>query len=121
MATGRKLTWRKSAGFTPSTLDGTESEKNAMPNDMANRACRTVAQMGCMAPEAHACAFSSQPMRGCGAETFTRRRWVSTPDVDARIFVTRLTGGSTSVRFFSQLRPAVTSANSGLQAEQVRA
>jgi hypothetical protein len=72
-------------------------------------------------PEAHACARSIQPTRGCGADTFTRRRWVSTPVVDARILVTRLTGGSTSVRSFSQLRPASTSANSGPHAEQVRA
>ena len=30
------------------TLNATDSEKNAMPNDMANRGCRTVAQMGCI-------------------------------------------------------------------------
>jgi purine-cytosine permease-like protein len=42
-----------------------------------------------------------------------RRRWVSTPVVDARIFATRLAGGSTSVRPFSQLRPASASASSG--------
>ena len=53
-----------SAGFTPSTLNATDSEKNAMPNDMANRGCRTVAQMGCIASEAHACAFSTHVMRG---------------------------------------------------------
>src|SRR3984893_17372099 len=121
MAEGRKLIWRRSAGFTPTTLKATDSAKNAMPNDMANRGCRTVLQMGCIAPEAQACARSTHVMRGWDADTFTRRRWVSTPVVDARMLLTRLTGGSTSVRSFSQLRPAFTSANSGPHTEQVRA
>src|SRR5271170_5796131 len=109
MAVGRKLTWRRSAGFTPSTLRPTDSEKNAMPNDMANLGCRTVPHTGCTADEIQACALSqrapSHEICGC-ADTFTRRRWVSTPVVDARILLTRPAGGSTSVRFFSQLRPA---------------
>src|SRR5258707_3483588 len=131
MAEGRKLIWRRSAGFTPSTFKATDSAKNAMPNDMANRGCRTVPHMGCIAAEAQACVRShheapkedapSRELLGCGANTFTRRRWVSTPVVDARILLTRLTGGSTSVRSFSQLRPASTSANSGPHAEQVPA
>src|SRR5882757_4921362 len=131
MAEGRKLTSRRSAGFTPSTLKATDSAKNAMPNDMANLGCRTVPQMGCIAPEAQPCIRShheapkedapSRELRGCGTDTFTRRRWVSTPVVDARMLLTRLTGGSTSVRSFSQLRPASTSANSGPHVEQVRA
>ena len=73
-----------------------------------------------VAAEAHACTRSSHETR-VGAYTFARRRWVSTPVVDARILMTRLTGGSTSVRSFSQLRPAVTSANSGPHTEQLRA
>src|SRR5271165_1218897 len=109
---------RRSAGFTPSTLRATDSEKNAMPKDMANRGCRTVAQKGCNASEAQACTRSSHV--GCCAATFTRRRWVSTPVVDARIFVTRLAGGSTSVRPFSQLRPASASASSGPHVRQIR-
>ena len=32
--------------MTPSTLNATDSAKNAMPNDMANRGCRTVSQIG---------------------------------------------------------------------------
>ena len=96
-----------------------------MPNDMANRGCRTVPQMGCTAPDAQACARSHhdglKEEAPCDVATFTRRRWVSTPVVDARILLTRPAGGSTSVRSFSQLRPASTSANSGPHTEQVRA
>src|SRR5580658_3510929 len=131
MAEGRKLMERRSAGFTPSTLKATDSEKNAMPNDMANRGCRTVPQTGSIAAETQACTRSHQDtpnleapnleVPSWDAGTFTRRRWVSTPVVDARMLLTRLTGGSTSVRSFSQLRPAVTSASSGPHAEQVRA
>src|ERR1700683_80218 len=131
---GRRLIERRSAGFTPSTLKATDSEKNAMPNDMANRGCRTVPQIGWAIsetqPEMWACARSHHEGRKdeapkeeapCEAGRFIRRRWVSPPVVDARILVTRLTGGSTSVRSFSQLRPAVTSANSGPHTEQIRA
>ncbi len=78
-----------------------------MPNDMAKRGWRTVAQIG---SSTEACTCSHHEIRGCGARAVTRRRWVSTPVVDARIFVTRLAGGSTSVRPFSQLRPASASA-----------
>ena len=34
-----------------------------MPNDMANRGWRTVAQMGCITPETHACTCSSHVTR----------------------------------------------------------
>src|SRR5208283_5366713 len=50
-----------------------------------------------------------------------RRRWVSTPVVDARILATRPAGGSTSVSPFSQLRPASASASSGPHDGQARA
>src|SRR5579872_651193 len=124
MSAGRRLSWRRSAGLTPSTLNATDSEKNAMPNDIANRGCRTVPQIGwtdfATQAEAHACARSQRETLA-GALTLTRRRWVSTPVVDARILLTRPAGGSTSVSSFSQLRPASTSANSGPQAEQLRA
>jgi len=73
-----------------------------MPNDMANRGCRTAAQIG---SRNEACQRSSHETRGWG-RAVARRRWVSTPVVDARILLTRLAGGSTSVRPFSQLRPA---------------
>src|SRR5271155_5318775 len=123
MAAGRKLTERRSAGLTPSTLKATDSEKNAMPNDMANRGCRTVPQTGWIAPEAQACTRSHpdglKEEAPCDTDTFTRRRWVSTPVVDARILLTRPAGGSTSVSSFSQLRPASTSASSGPHVEQL--
>src|SRR5579863_9467865 len=108
-------------GFTPATVRATDSAKNAMPNDMAKRGWRTVAQIGSSAPETEACTCSHHEIRGCGERAETRRRWVSTPVVDARIFVTRLAGGSTSVRPFSQLRPASASASSGPHALQLRA
>src|ERR1700685_3360001 len=92
-----------------------------MPNDMANLGCRTAAQIGCIWPESQACARSSHETPGCAADAWMRRRWVSTPVVDARILVTRLAGGSTSVRPFSQLRPASASASSGPHAEHNRA
>src|SRR5579863_5893607 len=106
-----------SAGFTPATVKPTDSAKKAMPNDMANRGCRTAAQIG---SRNEACRCSSHETRGW-ERAVTRRRWVSTPVVDARIFVTRLAGGSTSVRPFSQLRPASASASSGPHALQLRA
>src|SRR5712671_1274385 len=42
-------------GFYAEYAQGTDSAKNAMPNDMANLGCRTVPQMGCIAPEAQPC------------------------------------------------------------------
>ena len=93
--------------------------------------CQTTWRTAAAAPCPRSAACSPRPRLarvpsqvtrgGCDADTFTRRRWVSTPVVDARIFVTRLTGGSTSVRSFSQLRPASTSASSGPHTEQLRA
>src|ERR1700722_452574 len=111
----------RSAGFTPATVRPTDSAKNAMPNDMAKRGWRTVAQIGSLYPESEACKRSSHQMCGWVARAFTRRRWVSTPVVDARMLLTRLAGGSTSVRPFSQLWPAFASASSGPHALQVPA
>src|SRR5271169_1526078 len=121
MADGRRLIWRKSAGLTPATVRPTDSAKNAMPNDMAKRGWRTVAQIGSRYAKNDACTLSSRETLGWGARTVTRRRWVSTPVVDARMLLTRLAGGSTSVRPFSQLRPASASANSGPHALHTRA
>src|SRR5580693_7440935 len=92
-----------------------------MPNDMAKRGWRTAAQTGSSTdPNSVACTRSHQEMRGWREPAVARRRWVSTPVVDARMFVTRPAGGSTSVRPFSQLRPASASANSGPHAEHTR-
>src|ERR1051326_6123881 len=110
MAVGRRSIARISDGLTPATVRPTDSAKNAMPNDMAKRGWRTIAQTG---SRSEACTCSSQEMRGWGTGKVARRRWVSTPVVDARIFATSLAGGSTSVRPFSQLRPASASASSG--------
>src|SRR5580698_8732774 len=120
MAAGRRLTWRRSLGFTPATVRPTDSAKNAMPNDMAKRGWRTVIQIGSRYPDSEACTRSHHEICGWAAPAVTRRRWVSTPVVDARIFMTRLAGGSTSVRPFSQLRPASASANSGPHVRQTR-
>src|ERR1700722_18595543 len=124
MAAGRRLTCRRSVGFTPATVKPTDSEKNAMPNDIANLGCRTVAQIGCIWLDIQASiparTRSSHETFGCDPGAWIRKRWVSTPDVDARIFMTRPAGGSTSVRPFSQLRPASASANSGPHAEHTR-
>src|SRR5579862_1350936 len=107
-----------SAGFTPATVSPTDNAKNAMPNDMAKRGWRTVAQIG---SRIEACKRSSHEVRGWRAGAGAQRRWVSTPVVDARILGTRLAGGCTSVRPFSQLRPASASASSGPHARQPRA
>src|SRR5580704_14496863 len=109
----------RSAGFTPATVRPTDSAKNAMPNDMAKRGWRTVTQIGSRYPKSEACTRSSHETCGWLTRAFTRRRWVSTPVVDARIAVTRLAGGSTSVRPFSQPRPASASASSGPHAVQL--
>ena len=69
IAAGRKLIWRRSAGFTPATVRPTDSAKNAMPNDMAKRGWRTVAQIGSMYPDTEACTRSSHETRGWGART----------------------------------------------------
>src|SRR5215469_10080113 len=89
-----------------------------MPNDMAKRGCRTAAHIG---SRYKACTCSHHATRGCGARVIASSRWVSTPVVDARMFETRLAGGSTSVRPFSQVRPASASASSGPHVLQVLA
>src|SRR5258706_7480764 len=113
MAEGRKLIWRRSAGFTPSTLKATDSAKNAMPNDMANRGCRTVPQMGCIAPEAQAWARSIQPIRGCGGVTLTPTRLGVTPVVGVQEVFSPLTAGLASQRCLYQVRGASTFARRG--------
>src|SRR3984957_9767497 len=89
-----------------------------MPNDLAKRGWRTVAQIG---SNSEACTGAHQEMRGGRERAVTRRRWVSTPVVDARMLLTRLAGGSTSVRPFSQLRPASASASCGPRSLQTLA
>src|ERR1700716_2018059 len=113
MAAGRKVTWRKSEGFTPDTLKATDNEKKAMPNDMANLGCRTVAQMGSTIPEAQACVFSHHETCGWVEGAGGCRRSHAIPVRQARILSTKPAAGSTSVSPCSQLRPASASANSG--------
>src|SRR5579863_855117 len=116
MAAGRRLICSTSAGFTPSTVRPTDSAKNAMPNDMAKRGWRTIVHIG---SSTEACKRSSHELPGCATPAGVLRRWESTPVVDARMFTTRLAGGSTSVRPFSQLCPASASVSSGPHALQL--
>src|SRR5260370_35524677 len=120
MTAGRKLTWRKSEGFTPATLKATDSEKKAMPNDMANLGCRTVAQMGSTIPEAQACVFSHHETCGWVEGKGARRRSDAIPVVDARMFSTKPAAGSKSGSCSGQLRPASPSGHSGPPRDQVR-
>jgi len=76
--------------------------------------------MGCIAPEAHACAFSIQETRAGAANVHPQAL-----GVNARCGCQNIryqTGWRLRLReIFSQLRPASTSANSGPHAEQLRA
>src|SRR3977135_2759674 len=101
-------------------LKATDSEKKAMPNDMANLGCRTVAQMGSTISEAQACVFSHHETCGWVEGAGARGGVDQFPVVDARMFSTKPAAGSTSVSCFSQLRPASASANSGPHAAHVR-
>src|ERR1700682_3496250 len=81
---------------------------------MAKRGWRTVSQIGPNTdPNSDACMCSHHEIRGWAVRAAAHRRWVSTPVVDARMLLTKLAGGSTSVRPVSQLRPASASASSG--------
>src|SRR5499427_7571311 len=98
MAVGRRLISRTSDHLTPATVRPTDNAKNAIPKDMAKRGWRTTVHIG---SRYEACTCSHHETRGCGARVIACRRWVSTPVVDARMFGTRLAGGSTSMRPFS--------------------
>ena len=105
-------------GFTPATVKPTDSAKKAMPNDMANLGWRTVAQIGSIWLESEACARFHHEMRGWGARSLSAGAGCQRPLWMPECLLTRPAGGSTSVRPFSQLRPASASANSGPHAEQ---
>src|ERR1700730_2553433 len=105
----------------PAMLKTADSEKNAMPNDMANRGWRTVAQMGSTRPAIDACSRSSHDVGGRVEGARCRKRLVAIPVVDAKIFSTRPAGGSTSVSDFRQLRPVRDPGDDGPPAGQARA
>src|SRR5437667_10505739 len=109
MAAGRKPTGLTSAGFTPAMLKTADSEKNAMPNDMANRGWRTVPQTGSTRPAIDACSRSSHDVSGRVDGARCRKWLVAIHVVDGRIFSTRTARGSTAASDVSLLRSAAAS------------
>src|ERR1700757_533915 len=112
MALGRRSACCRSFTLIPPMLKATDSEQNAMPNDMANLGWRATENAGANAGRNQPATASFHETAGLATE-----RALSTPLVAARMFCTRLAGASTSVRDFSQRRPSSASAYSGPHSE----
>src|SRR6266496_6452034 len=104
MALGRKSRWRRSPIRTPAMLNVTESEKNAIPNDIANLGWRARFTIGDR------------------NEAWNRSHHDGlSPVVSIRMLRTSSAGGSTYSSFASQASPAWASANIGPQTSQTLA
>src|SRR5437879_3970008 len=93
-------------------LNVIESEKKAMPNDIANLGWRATAKTRANIGRSHPAAASFQEMPSF------RARVLSRPVVAIRMLWTRLAGGSTSSSDFSQRCPSSASASRGPQTAQ---
>src|SRR5207249_84324 len=93
-------------------LNVIESEKKAMPNDIANLGWRTTAKTGAYIGRSHPATASFQEIPSL------RARVLSRPVVAIRMLWTRLAGGSTSSSDFSQRCPSSASTSRGPQTAQ---
>ena len=106
--------FRTSLILTPAMLSVMDSEKNAMPNDIAKRGWRATAKAGVNIGPNHrlSASFHEPAVPRCACV-----RALARPVVAIKMLPTRLEGGSTSASDFNQRRPASASANSGPQTE----
>ena len=100
---GRRSTDLKDDTFNPATFNTSVIEKNAIPNDIANRGCITVVHTG-RNPCANIPRTRSIQLSGAVASPF-----VCTPEVASNIRSANPAGGSTSGNASSQLKPACVS------------
>src|SRR2546430_16348915 len=108
--------FRTSLILTPAMLSVMDSEKNAMPNDIAKRGWRATTNAGVnIGPSHRLIASFHEP----AAPAWACVRALARPVVAIKMLLTSLDGGSTSANAFNQRRPASASANNGPQTEQI--